>query len=98
MDCRSARTDSPAADKTGGKIIFMKQLLKSFLFLPAMVLSALTVLAQNSDIEMADTLRSNGKIYVVVAVLLIILTGLIVFLIRIDKKISKLEKKNQNNP
>jgi uncharacterized membrane protein len=49
------------------------------------------------DIEMADTLRSNGKIYVVVAVLLIILTGLIIFLIRIDRKVSKLEKKNQNN-
>ena len=62
------------------------------------LLSTLTVFAQNGDVEMADTLRSSGKIYVVVAVLLIILTGLIIFLIRIDRKVNKLEKKNQNNP
>jgi preprotein translocase subunit Sss1 len=37
-------------------------------------------------------MRSNGKIYVVVAVVLTILFGLIGYLIRLDKKISKLEK------
>lgn len=41
---------------------------------------------------MASTMRSNGKIYVVVAVLTTILVGLIAYLIRLDKKISKLEK------
>jgi hypothetical protein len=39
-------------------------------------------------------MRSDGKIYVVVAVVLTILAGLIIYLIRIDRKISKLEKKN----
>jgi multisubunit Na+/H+ antiporter MnhB subunit len=43
-------------------------------------------------IEMADGLRSNGKIYVVVAVLVTILTGIVLYLIRLDRKISKLEK------
>ena len=42
--------------------------------------------------EMADTMRSNGKIYVVVAVLIIILLGLLFYLIRLDRKISKMEK------
>lgn len=42
--------------------------------------------------EMADTLRSNGKIYVVVTVLVIVLTGLFLYVIRLDRKISKLEK------
>lgn len=42
--------------------------------------------------EMADTMRSNGKIYVVVAVILTIFIGIIIYLVRIDRKISKLEK------
>lgn len=44
--------------------------------------------------EMADTMRSNGKIYVVIAVIVTILAGLILYLIRIDRKVSKLEKEN----
>jgi CcmD family protein len=45
------------------------------------------------EVEMADTMRSEGKIYVVVAILLIILAGLIVYVITIDRKASRLEKK-----
>jgi K+-transporting ATPase A subunit len=44
-------------------------------------------------IEMADTMRSNGKIYVVVAVCLTILFGLLIYVFLLDRKISKLEKK-----
>ena len=44
--------------------------------------------------EMADTMRSNGKIYVVVAVCLIILIGLFLYVWGIDRKISKIEKGN----
>lgn len=40
----------------------------------------------------ASVMRSNGKIYVVVAVVLTILFGLIAFVIRLDRKVSKLEK------
>lgn len=43
-------------------------------------------------VQMADTLRDNGKIYVVVAVLLTIFAGIIFYLVRLDKKITKLEK------
>jgi CcmD family protein len=46
-----------------------------------------------SEVEMADVMRADGKIYVVVAVLLIIFLGLIGYLIHLDRKISKLEKK-----
>ena len=42
--------------------------------------------------SMASVMRSNGKIYVVVAVVLTILFGLFAYLIRLDRKISKLEK------
>lgn len=44
-------------------------------------------------IDMADTMRSNGKIYVVVGVISIIFLGIIIYLIRLDSKISKIEKK-----
>lgn len=51
--------------------------------------------AQQSP-EMADTMRSNGKIYVVVSVCLIILFGLLIYVVSLDKKISRLEK-NMNS-
>jgi len=47
---------------------------------------------QNNVVEMADVMRSNGKIYVVVAVLATIFIGLMIYLIRIDKKVQKLEE------
>jgi uncharacterized membrane protein len=52
--------------------------------------------AQAQTPEMADTLRSEGKIYVVVAILLIVLFGLIAFLIFTDRKVSKIEKHLEN--
>jgi len=44
--------------------------------------------------EMADVMRSNGKIYTVVAVCLTILFGLFAYVYSIDRKISKIEKNN----
>ncbi|MBS1919531.1 MAG: CcmD family protein [Bacteroidetes bacterium] len=63
----------------------------SLLFLLAL---SITVLGQgeNQTVQMADLMRSNGRIYVVVAVMLTILTGLILYLVRLDRKISRLEK------
>ena len=49
-------------------------------------------LAWAQEVEMADTMRSNGLIYVVVAVLAIIFVGLVVYLVSIDKKVSRLER------
>lgn len=46
----------------------------------------------NQEVEMADTFRSDGKIYVVVAVIIAILSGIIAYLVVLDKKIAKLEK------
>ncbi len=42
--------------------------------------------------QMADVMRSNGKIYDVVAVCLTILVGLFLYVFIIDRKISKIEK------
>jgi hypothetical protein len=58
-----------------------------------LLLASSTLFAQNgSGVEMADTMRSNGKIYVVIAVILTIFAGIIFYLIRLDRKISRLER------
>jgi CcmD family protein len=48
-----------------------------------------------SSPEMADTMRSNGKIYIVVAVCLTILVGLFLYVAALDRKIRKMEKENR---
>ena len=48
--------------------------------------------------DMADEMRRNGKIYVVVAVLVAIFIGIILYLIRLDRKLGKLEKETNTNP
>ena len=71
----------------------MKKII-SLLFLLCVVLVAFAQGGNTGDepVEMADVLRSNGKIYVVVTVVVIILLGLFLYLFRLDRKISKLEK------
>jgi hypothetical protein len=63
-----------------------------FYLLVVGLLSTVLSFAQEKEAEMADMMRSNGKIYVVVAVCLIILTGLFLYVLRIDRKIRKMEK------
>jgi len=49
--------------------------------------------AQTADnVEMADILHQNGKIYLVVLVLVTIFAGIIFLLLRIEYKLNKLEK------
>lgn len=43
-----------------------------------------------------DFLRSTGKIYSVVAVILVIFIGIVVFMFRLDNKLTKLEKQIKN--
>ena len=65
------------------------------LFIMLFVSMAMRAQDGNQKVQMADTMRSNGRIYVVVAVILTILIGLILYVLRIDRKISKLEKENK---
>lgn len=48
--------------------------------------------AAQQQIEMADALRANGKIYIVVATLFSIMAGIFVYIYRLDRKVAKLEK------
>lgn len=46
-----------------------------------------------AEVEMADQFRADGKIYVVIAIAAIILTGIFIYLFRLDRKITDLEKR-----
>ena len=50
--------------------------------------------AQETAAGSEDFMRSNGKIYVVVAVVVTIVLGLVLYLWNLDRKISKLERKS----
>ena len=70
----------------------MKKLLSSL----ACLAFSIFVFGQDSAVSAADReakgLRADGKIYVVIAVLITILCGLFLYIIRLDRKITKLEK------
>lgn len=66
--------------------------MRTIIVLILTFLSAFSAFAQETEIEMADTFRAEGKIYVVVAVVLIILIGLFAYLIHLDRKLAKLER------
>ena len=48
------------------------------------------------QVEMADNFRGEGKIYVVIAVVLTLLIGLFIYLIRLERKVSKLENEQKS--
>ena len=69
--------------------------MKKLLILLFLTLSDLAVFAQNgAGTEMADTMRSSGKIYVVIATIAIIFIGLAIYLFSIDRRLKKIEKGN----
>ena len=47
---------------------------------------------QNADVDMAFDMRSSGKIYVVIATIVIIFAGLSIYLFSIDRRLRKIEK------
>ncbi|MBK6446963.1 MAG: CcmD family protein [Bacteroidetes bacterium] len=66
------------------------KIILTFCFLICSVFS----FGQSSDVEMADLMHQNGKIYVVIAVLAVILGGFIINLILVDRRLRKLEKRS----
>lgn len=75
----------------------MKKIFIAFSIYFIMSFMAFTPFATAQDetdvnIEMAEKMRSEGKIYVVVLVVTILFTGLLIYAINTDRKVSKLEK------
>jgi CcmD family protein len=68
-------------------------MIKRILFSCLLLICNYALFAQS----MADEMRSNGKIYVVVAVLVTIFIGILLYLIRLDRKLTRLEKETKIN-
>ncbi|WP_166336357.1 CcmD family protein [Sphingobacterium chungjuense] len=64
---------------------------KQITLIVGMMLAIMQAMAQ--PVEMAITLRSEGKIYIVVAVMLIIFVGVATYLFTLDRRVAKLEKR-----
>lgn len=66
--------------------------MKKYIFSLFVALISFAGQAQ-AEVEMADQFRADGKIYVVIAIAAIILTGIFIYLFRLDRKITDLEKR-----
>lgn len=69
--------------------------------LAAFLLLSQSLFAQQpvaDGVEMADRLRADGKIWVVVAVIAAVFAGIVIYLIRLDRQITKLEKDIKRKP
>ncbi|RYF71047.1 MAG: CcmD family protein [Cytophagaceae bacterium] len=69
----------------------IRSFLPRFSLLLSLLLIAQTSMAQQT-VEMADKLRADGKIWVVVTVIATVFFGIIIYLVRLDSKIGKLER------
>lgn len=67
----------------------MKKLVSFITFLLMTSLS----FAQDSSASVLD-MRSSGKIYVVIAVLLVVFVGIAIYLFSLDKRLKKIERGN----
>ncbi len=72
-------------------------MIKMRLFITAIlsVMFSIVAFAQENAADIG-LMRSNGKIFVVMAVVLTVLVGLFAYLVNIDKKITRLEKEVKN--
>lgn len=65
--------------------------MKKIQIITAMLLMAAFTTYAQAEVEMADHLRAEGKIYVIVLIILIVLAGLFIYLFMLDRKVKKLE-------
>jgi len=47
---------------------------------------------EDPSVEMADTMRSEGKIYVVVALLAAVFVGIAVYMLILERRVKKIER------
>lgn len=71
----------------------MNNINKTIMFLIVAFVPFIGLAQQTDEPQMADTFRSEGKIYVVITVISIVFICLIGYLIYLDIKLKKLENK-----
>jgi CcmD family protein len=65
--------------------------MKKIISLIIILLTSFNLFAQE-EVQMADQMRADGKIWVVVAVIAIVFVGIIAYLVLLDRKLRKIEK------
>lgn len=70
----------------------MKRYFKKISLFVCLIFVSFSLFAQNEQVEMADAFRADGKIYVVIAVISVILSGMFFYLFKLDKKIANVEQ------
>ena len=65
--------------------------MKKFVLILSGIAGLLLTGFQPENIEMADGLRSEGLIYIVVLVVVILVGGLLFYLFTVDRKVTRLE-------
>lgn len=80
-----------------GKNMMFKNVKDKILITAGIGLMTSAIYGQSIEPEMADAFRADGKIYVVVAVCLIVLLGLVMYLTGIDRRLRKLEDTTKKN-
>jgi hypothetical protein len=70
--------------------LFKKIIVAVFFAFAAIIVKAQDAVAAAPE---NDLMRSHGRIYLVMTIVLVLIAGLLLYLISIDKKISKLENK-----
>ena len=77
------------------KIVVFLLVLFSFAVQAQEKISVTAADYSNNEVEMADVMRSEGKIYVLVGIIVLIFIGLLIYVIQTDRRVSKLEKVGQ---
>lgn len=73
----------------------MKKLKSLFTMLLSLSFSIIMNAQNGKESTVGQFMRSNERSYVVIAVMLTILAGIVLYVVRLDRKISKLEKENR---
>lgn len=69
----------------------LKKLVLFFVFASIQVMAHAQAAATDQNTN--DLMRSNGRIFLVMTIVVLIVSGLLAYVYTLDKKISKLEKK-----
>lgn len=70
----------------------MKNLVKSAMRISGLFFGFIASFSASAQVEMADDFRGEGKIYVVIAIILLILGGFFYLLFKLDRKSKHLEE------
>lgn len=74
----------------------MNRIIEKHRWLYIILLNVLTITSSYAAGSSLDYLRSTGKIYAVITVIVILFIGIVIYLFRIDNKLTKLENQIKN--